>query len=217
MSDCLFVIEEINSDSYDDNMLNKISSIHQQVLKNGFLSSLGNSFLKSIYRELAIDSHSCLLCVLQDNTVAGFICGTTNTSVFYKRYLRRNFLRSCFALLPKISSFKFLKRIVETLAIPTQTKKIELPPAQLLNFCVSDQCQGNGIGTLLFDNLMLWFHRNNISEVTIITGKEQVSAQRFYKKQGLREQTKVTIHDNSESVVFICDLEKSPIISRNKI
>ena len=55
MTNCLFVIKDIDSGSYDDNTLSKISSIHQRVLKNGFLSWLGNSFLKSIYREPATD------------------------------------------------------------------------------------------------------------------------------------------------------------------
>ncbi|MGI9460608.1 MAG: GNAT family N-acetyltransferase [Pirellulales bacterium] len=210
-------IQDITKYSCNDLALEEISSIHQKVLKDGFLSSLGRPFLRSIYRELANDPQSCLLCALQNNNIVGFICGTTNTSAFYKRYLKQNIVRGIFTLLPKFLSFQFLKKIIETLTIPTRTKQIELPTAQLLNFCVSERCQGNGIGGLLFNRLTVWFHSKNISEVTIITGKEQKIAQRFYHRQGLKEYSTVEIHDNNESVVFIWKPKADELVSPNSV
>ena len=108
-------------------------------------------------------------------------------------------------LFPKLVSFRVLKRIIETLIIPSKTKNISLPSAQLLNFCISEEYQGKGVGGSLFKRLMSWFQSKNISEVTIITGKDQLSAQRFYHKQGLNQQNTVALHDNDESVVYIWD------------
>lgn len=205
MQTCSFVVKEVTKDSCDGITLDQISSIHQETLEHGFLSSLGGQFLKQIYRELAKDPNSHLVCATHNQVIVGFICGTTNTSVFYNRFLKRNVIYGMLVLFPKLMSFQGLKKIIETLIIPSKTKKISLPSAQLLNFCISKEFQGNGVGGSLFKTLMSWFQSNNISEVTIITGKDQLSAQRFYQKQGLNQQNTVALHDNDESVVYIWD------------
>lgn len=203
MQSCSFEIKAIMKDSCDEYLLSKISSIHQETLQGGFLSSLGSSFLKKIYRELANDPNSHLICAMHNEVIVGFICGTTNTSSFYKRFLQRNLVSGIIFLLPKLSSARVLKKLVETLVIPSRTKKIALPSAQLLNFCISNQYQGKGLGKLLFNALMSWFQSNDINEVTIITGQEQKAAQHFYHKQGLEQKNTVSIHDDNESVVYI--------------
>ena len=205
MQTCSFVIKEVTKDSCDGLTLDQISSIHQETLEHGFLSSLGGQFLKQIYRELAKDPNSHLVCATRNQVIVGFICGTTNTSAFYKRFLKRNLLYGMLVLFPKLVSFRVLKRIIETLIIPSKTKNISLPSAQLLNFCISEEYQGKGVGGSLFKRLMSWFQSKNISEVTIITGKDQLSAQRFYHKQGLNQQNTVVLHDSNESVVYIWD------------
>ena len=196
-------IIEITKENKTDPILSTIASIHKDTLTSGFLSTLGTPFLKTVYSELASDPNSQLICAFDGEDLVGFICGTTNTLVFYKRFIIRNALRVIWILLPRLFSLKFLKKVLETLFIPRQTQNIELPVAQLLNFCVSKNYQGAGIGCQLFNHLISWFQSTNTHAVTIITGSEQKQAQAFYHKQGLQHENSISLHDESQSYIYV--------------
>lgn len=197
-------IREITGDTCNDGVLEEIALIHQAMLPDGFLSTLGTPFLKTIYREIAVDQNSRLLCAVgpQDITL-GFICGSTSTSSLYRRFVTRNLFRAFVILLPKLLSYQLLLKISQTLFIPSRNKKNELPAPQLLNFCVSADYQGKGVGKQLFAQLRHWFKTRNINEVTITTGCEQQNAQSFYEAHGLQPLRACSLHKANDSVIYI--------------
>lgn len=198
----------ITEDICSDDILEQIALIHRAMLPDGFLSTLGTPFLKTIYRELAADPNSQLLCAATDqNTTLGFICGTISTSSLYKRFVASNLLRVFVILLPHLLSYQLWKKLCQTLFVPRRNKQNELPPPQLLNFCVSVDYQGKGVGKLLFHDLMGWFQTKNIREVTITTGRKQQSAQSFYEGHGLQRLGAYSLHQTNDSVVYIWKID----------
>ena len=199
-----YEIREITEDTCSDEVLEEIALIHRTMLPDGFLSTLGTPFLKTIYREIAADPNSQLLCAAAPrNVTLGFICGTTSTSSLYRRFVTRNIFCTFVNLSPKLLSYRFLLKISQTLFIPSRNKQNELPAPQLLNFCVSADYQGKGVGRLLFSNLRHWFETRHINEVTITTGCEQQSAQSFYEAHGLQPLGTCSLHKPNDSVIYI--------------
>lgn len=200
-------IREITGDTCNDEAFEEIALIHQAMLPDGFLSTLGTPFLKTIYREIAADPNSQLLCATDlRNVTLGFICGTTSTSSLYRRFITRNLCRTFARLSPKLLSYRFLLKISQTLFIPSRNKQNELPAPQLLNFCVSARHQGKGVGKQLFAKLRHWFKTRNINEVTITTGCEQQNAQSFYEAHGLQPLGACSLHKANDSVIYIWKL-----------
>lgn len=176
--------------------------LHKTEIHGGFLSSLGVNVLSRLYKALASSPHVITIVARVDGEIEGFICGGVDVGKVYRRFLCRECFLVLPALLPKLFSKRILWKLFELLFYPNKFKQLYLPKAEILNFCVSSNRQGLGIGRKLFAKLMddLWEH--SVQEVTIVTGVEQTSAQRFYESAGAQLVTKMSVHGNIESLAY---------------
>lgn len=184
----------------------RFAAIHRAEITDGFLSSLGPRFLSNLYRALA-DSHEALCYFAEHNgRVEGFICGATDTARVYRRFLLRSSLRSVIVLAPRLFSPARILRVLEVLRYPTKSKAQELPRAEILNFCVRSSAQRRGVGRRLFAALCEGFAARGVSRFKIVTGPNQLAAQRFYEREGARRIDDVTIHKGTESVRYVYEI-----------
>jgi len=185
--------------------LNQITKIHISSFKSGFLVFLGFNFLKLLYSYATRSELSILVIAINKNTnqVAGFILGTTNTSLFYKKFLKQKFLPAFLYIFPKIFSIKILKKITETLIYPQKKELRQMPKSELLVFAVKKDCRGTGLAQKLFIQLGKIFKEKNIKEFKFTTGKNLIGAQKFYEKIGAKKISTIQIHKNELCLLYI--------------
>lgn len=188
-------------------LFEELGEIHRREIHSGFLSTLGPKFLTLLYEVLSSGKHSFCIIESDDEQVRGFIVGATDTSAVYKEFVRRAGFRGLMILAPKLLSFERIKRILETIFYPKSKHADNLPEPEILNFCVRSELQGYGIGGRLFSELCREFESRHITEIRIVTGESQVSAQRFYEAKGAILAKKFEVHKDRASRVYLYKIQ----------
>ena len=181
----------------------QIAKIHQDEIVEGFLSTFGVKFLSKLYCNLCDSPYAFLYVAIINNRICGFICGSTDTSKVYKYFIMRNGILILPLIIPKILSFKKIGRMLETLIYPQKKANVGLPKNEILNFCISHDFQRKGIGKKLFKVLIKEFKNLNFNKIKIVTGVNQIKAQRFYESVGAIKFTDIEIHRDSKSFIYI--------------
>ncbi len=186
----------------------QLARLHQEEIDGGFLSSLGTRTLALLYAALVRSRHVTLIvATAPDNTAVAFICGSADTRQVYKHVLLRHGFRFLPVLVPRMFSLRTLKRIAETLLYPVKDEgAVDLPRAEILNFCVSRTMQRKGLGRALFDALMDDFRARRLPACKIVTGATQQKAQRFYESVNAVRVGAIEVHKGAESVLFRYDI-----------
>lgn len=81
--------------------------------------------------------------------------------------------------------------------------KRELPTEELISFCIHPECQGKGLGRALFEASLAEFASRGIFRVKIVTGADQLSAQKFYDRQGSQLVDRIEVHAGTPSLVYV--------------
>ena len=184
-----------------------IANIHKKIIDTGFLSSFSDHILSELYRAIAKNkSASLIVCHDASDSIVGFIAISFSTKSFYKSFLLGRGLLLAPYLIGRIFSIKFLKKLFETLTYPLRKdkeSKIEQDlDSEILNFCVVNQVQGKGVGSLLFFKAIKEFDDNLVSTIKIVTGSNQKSAHNFYEKHGAVLIASSEIHKDIESLIY---------------
>jgi ribosomal protein S18 acetylase RimI-like enzyme len=180
-----------------------VARLHTEAIDQGFLTSLGQPFLATLYEGLAASRSSFVITATLDDELLGFICGATDTRRAYLEFaLSSSAPRAALRVLPRLWSPSTIRRVVETLRYPSRRTSVELPSAEILNFCVTQSQRGLGIGRRLFEALVAEFSRRAVQEIRIVTGAEQRSAQAFYDRIGAHRVMELEIHEGMKSVAY---------------
>ena len=201
----MITIQKINGNVNLD-VYKQIAAIHKQEINSGFLSGFNNKFLIYLYKAIAGSSYSFLYVALQEQTVVGFICGSTETRKLYRYFLLHYWVLVWPYIFKKTFSFKNLTKMIEILIYPKHKSQIKLPNSEILNFCVNSKAQRQGIGQKLFKSLVGEFKERSIAKIKIITGANQLKAQRFYEKLGANLVSSIELHKGVTSLVFLYKL-----------
>jgi len=189
----------------------QLAEIHQAEIGSGFLTSLGPKVLGNLYSALSQSEHVRLFVAKQDERIVGFICGAVDTRLVYHQVLWRHALRDVFVILPRVITWRRLKSIYETVRYPRRQMPVELPRAEILNFCVRHQVQRSGVGRRLFRALVDEFHASGVDRMRIVTGAGQTQAQRFYESLGARHVTSFELHEGIESMIYTFDVSTAAV------
>ena len=181
------------------------AKIHSKEIPEGFLPTLGLSFLSSLYEFFSKSKYSLLLLAVEDSKVVGFIVISLHTKLFFKQYLwtqsYKNFYKIPFSIFGKM----FIVKTIEVLKYPFKSKKTKadfVSNSEIFNFCVDSSVQGRGVGQLLFSRAVNELENSKVKVLKIVTGQKQISAQKFYYKSGAIFSHKVMVHKGEESMVF---------------
>lgn len=164
--------------------------------------ALGQRFLTSVYRAVATSEQAFGFYAVSDARVVGLIACSTNLRALYRTFLVRYGLLVAPAVVARCFSPRMLMGISETLRYPTRDVSRVSSGAEILNFCVDGDLQGRGIGRGLFTAAMEEFRARGATKVHIVTGANQVAAQRFYGAVGATLVGAVELHAGIRSNVY---------------
>jgi ribosomal protein S18 acetylase RimI-like enzyme len=135
--------------------LEAIVHLHARAFPEFFLTLLGPTFLRELYRAFMTDAKGLSLVALDANcdAVVGAVAGTTEPNTFFRGLLRRRALAFACAALPALCRhpLRVARRMLAALfyrgEIPPQ-----LPDAALLSsLAIEPRAQGQGVGARLVE------------------------------------------------------------------
>lgn len=193
---------------YPYEYLKQIAIMHQTEISQGFISTLGTNFLIKLYSSIIKSHYSFLIIARIENQIIGFLAGSLDTAKVYKHFIFRHGLFILPVLIPRLISVSNILKVIETLLYPHKPEILNLPSAEILNFCVSNAIQRKGVGKDIFSFSMEEFRNFNIREIKIITGASQISAQKFYESIGAAFMTTIEIHKDVKSMIYTFKIAK---------
>jgi len=192
---------KLNSSDY-----RAIARLHCDHINQGFLATLGVSFLTLLYEAIDKDSKSVLLVERVDRSVVGFVTGTHGLGRIYKQLLFKP-LRLIYSLKSCLLSPSKVYKIIEVLLISKDSNtSSDLPKQELLSIVVNPAYQGGGHAENLFNTLCSHFREEGASSFSIVVGSNLDRANAFYTKMGSIPVKEIQVHKGAHSVVYVKEL-----------
>ncbi|HOE15446.1 MAG TPA: GNAT family N-acetyltransferase [Candidatus Paceibacterota bacterium] len=178
-----------------------IAQIHRKSINTGFLSTFGDRFLTKLY-EFIISADYCVCYIYRRNNIpVGFICVSLDSKKMYNDFLKKNFYLAIIVFLKNAFSVDRLAKIFDHLFY--NSKKRNLPSAELLSVAVIENFKRKKIGSKLFDEAMNYFKKNKINNFVITTGANNIESNEYFKKNKCKLTKRVSIHRNQNSNIYI--------------
>lgn len=188
----------------DDSLLKEVARLHIEYIKSGFMSQLGERFLKCFYKTISKSESSYLAVYINEkNEVCGFISGTISLL-----NLKKDFKKNCKLII--IASF--LKLIFDPVKILkffesymyASSKKFKVTTnSELISIAVKQELRGKGIAKILYKSLVDFFKEKNANIFKIMVGSNLTEANKFYEKMGAKKILEVEIHKGSKSYLYL--------------
>jgi glycosyltransferase involved in cell wall biosynthesis/ribosomal protein S18 acetylase RimI-like enzyme len=178
-----------------------VARLHRENLPGSFLPSLGDGFLRRLYRALVTDPDGVLLVAQEGERVIGFVSGTRSVGGFYRRFYLRHGVPALLGALPRIVRGGILRRARETARYPKLSR--DLPEAELLSIVVRPGHRGSGLGRRLVEALFDVFADRGVSEAKVVVASENEDAIRLYTETGFRHVEEIVIHDGVRSSILV--------------
>ncbi len=199
----------VHLDPRDPAILADCATIHVEAIPNGFLPTFGSYFLRHLYDFIASSEKSFLVVAREDGSTLGFICGSFGAGSLYKSFAIRKLALVGVPMFLRLFRKGALKKVWEVVRYPTGEEHEGLPGSEILNFCVSGSSQGKGVGSRLFAESERQYRERGIPEIRIVTGSEQLSAQKFYERRGAELVGTLEVHDGHESRMYVYKIPES--------
>ena len=194
---------KLNSNDYRE-----IAKLHCDHINQGFLATLGASFLTLLYEAIDEDSESVLLVERVDSSVVGFVSGTSGLGRIYKQLLLKP-LRLTYALKSCFLSPSKMYKIIEVLLMSKDSNiSFNLPKQELLSIVVNPAYQGGGHAVNLFNALCSHFREDGVISFKIVVGSNLDRAHSFYTKMGSIPVKEIQVHKGSNSLVYVKKLSQ---------
>ncbi len=174
-----WVIEEMN-----ETHAPQVAVLHCQGIPTGFISSLGNDFVTSLYQAIASDENSFGLVAIEQEQVIGFATFTKNLNRLYKHILLKKPSKFFLHLCKMLFSLQRIKRIFENIFYPGKTRKLDLPDAELMSIVIAPQGRGKGVAQSLIEQGGGLCRKNGINQIKLLVAKNNTPANKLYLKCG---------------------------------
>ncbi len=183
-----------------------------QELNQGFLSSLGEKPLELIFSHVASSRWGMMALAIESESrqVVGYVFGATDTSQLYKEFLLKRTLPAIVYFVPRLLSWRKIKKAFETLMYPAKNRaeKVELPRPELLDLAVIQPYQGTGVAQELFKHFVNQCRKRGVTAFQIPTTEGLDRAHRFYEKMGARKVTTIEVHQGQKTYIYRYDIQE---------
>jgi len=189
------------------NIYKEVAKLHIKSMEQGFMPTLGESFLSLLYESIDADPNSVLIIETKNEKVIGFVTGGSGMGSIYRQMLIRWFRLTC-TLVPNLLNPLKLKKILEIVFNTSKTKTEFINcKNELFSISVSKEYRGLAVSERLYEKLCQWFVGNGVNSFKIVVGESLIRANGFYRKMGAKPADKIIIHEGELSTLYFHDLK----------
>jgi GNAT superfamily N-acetyltransferase len=193
---------------HDLKTLRQVAELHATCIDQGFLSTLGPSFLTVLYGAIDRSSTSVLLVETKSASVTGFVSGGFGMAPIYRQMLR-DWPKLIASLAHVILSPRKILGIIEILRQRgVRDIDFELPRAELFSIVVAPDARGSDTAKRLFGSLCTHFEEQGIPAFRIVVGNSLIPAKQFYCHMGAEPATSLRVHGKATSTVYVQHLKE---------
>ena len=178
-----------------------LARLHRVSMPTAFLPTLGDRFLRRLYRTMVLDPEAVTLVADDGGRVVGFASGVPSVGAFYRRFARRDGLAAGLAAAPRLIRPSVLRRVIETARYPSSVEGV--PDAELLSIAVDDGRRSNGVGKALADGIARELAARGVPAFKVVVGADNEGANRFYERMGFTAAGDIAVHDGVSSNVWV--------------
>ncbi len=190
-----------------------VARLHVDSIDEGFLSTLGDRFLRRLYARIGASPDAFLIVVDagQGQSVLGFVAGTTSVRRLYRDFMVRDGLAAALTAAPQL--LRSVPRAVETLRYGAGGSGGATRPgeAELLSMAVSEDARRRGIGVALVEGFVAAATRMGATSARVVVGAANRPAVALYERCGFREPQSVEVHAGTRSSVLRMGLRPAPL------
>jgi ribosomal protein S18 acetylase RimI-like enzyme len=158
--------------------------LHAAALAGDFLPSLGIPFLTVFYRTAIEHGLGFGFMDFESEQPVGFVFASADTSVLFRRVVRRAAFPLGWAALPAVLRHpSLLLKVAETFLYPRREAAVA-ETAELLVIAVDNRKRSQGIGQTLVDELNRAFVKMGVRSYKVTVLQANTGANRFYSRNG---------------------------------
>ncbi len=184
-----------------------IELLHIEGISTGFISSLGEGFVRRLYEAIAQSPDAFGFVACREETVVGYVVFSTDLGSLYKSVLRKSGFALVGPLLKKMFSVSTIRRLIQNVIYPSRMEKHNLPRAELLAIVVDSQARGQGLARTLTESGLQECSQRGIDRVKVLVGAQNAPANHLYQRCGFALELETTSHDNPSNV-YVADLKR---------
>lgn len=174
-----------------------VARLHR-LIAQGFLTSLGERFLRRLYRTVTRSEHSFVLVAEQGGVVIAFMAATTDTAALYRSFLRGEGLLAAVSAAPRL--LRHWRTALETLRYNKAVQTVEMPRAELLSAAVAPSGRGQGIGRKISVAACDELRRRGETSITATIAADNDVSLSLYRSLGFRDVDRIEVHRGTPTV-----------------
>jgi glycosyltransferase involved in cell wall biosynthesis/ribosomal protein S18 acetylase RimI-like enzyme len=179
-----------------------MARLHREGLPDSFLPSLGDRFLRRLYRALASDEGAVAVVATDGaDEVVGFAAGAVSVSRFYGRFRFRHGVAAALGAGPRLLRRGVLRGLRETASYPERANAG--PDAELLSIAVAPDRGSRGVGRALARRVIDGLAERGADEVRVVVAADNERANRFYAQLGFRPVGELAVHHGVSSNMWV--------------
>ena len=178
-----------------------MARLHRESMPTAFLPTLGDRFLRRLYRTATLDRHAVTLVAATRGEVVGFATAVPSVRAFYRRFALRDGLAAGLAAAPRLVRPSVYRRAIETARYPSGPDTV--PEAELLSIAVAGPYRSQGVGIELMTAVGRSLAARGVREFKVVVGAGNMGANRFYERLAVRPAERMNVHDGVASNVWV--------------
>lgn len=177
-----------------------MAALHGQVMTKAFLPSLGEPFLRRLFRALVEDPDAPTFVADRNGEVIGYTSGVVSMRAFRRRFMLRHGLRAGLAAAPRLVRPNVVRRAFELFRYPEQTEG--LPEAEHTLIGVRPRT-APGLGLALTAEALEALADRGVQEIKCYVAADNLTMQRVVRRAGFEPRAEITVHDGVPSIVCV--------------
>jgi glycosyltransferase involved in cell wall biosynthesis/ribosomal protein S18 acetylase RimI-like enzyme len=180
--------------------------IHKEI-PGAFLTTLGDGFLRRLYRALTTDPQAVTVVAENGQGVVGFAAGVLSVGRFYRRFYLRRGLGAAFMVAPRLARPSTIRRLLETARYPGEVDS--LPEAELLSIAVAPEARARGVGAMLADGIRTGLAARGVTEFKVVVDVPNEASNRMFARLGYERRARISVHHGTPSNVWVKRTQES--------
>ncbi|MGH2727708.1 MAG: glycosyltransferase [Actinomycetota bacterium] len=179
-----------------------LARLHRETVPSAFLPTLGDRFMRLLYRALLRDAAGVAAVVEDDaGRVVAFASGAASVPGFYRRFFRRYGVIAALAAAPRLVRPRVFRHALETARFPKSAERF--PEAEIFVWGVDRSVRARGLGIAVLDAATAELGRLGAAEARGIVYAENERARKVLIDSGWRIAGEVSVHAGRSSVVVV--------------
>jgi glycosyltransferase involved in cell wall biosynthesis/ribosomal protein S18 acetylase RimI-like enzyme len=178
----------------------EMAALHASVMTKAFLPTLGEPFLRQLFRALVDDPTTPTFVADRGGRVIGYTSGAVSMRAFRRRFVLRRGLPAALSAAPKLLRPGVLRRAYELFTYPEQTEG--LPDAEHTLIGIRPKT-APGLGTALTIEALDALEDLGVQEIKCYVAADNLTMRRVVKRVGFEPRGEITLHDGVPSYVCV--------------